>query len=53
MNSGAIITIVIATSIIGYSIYAIVRNIKKQIKGECTGCSGDCSACNIEKPSIK
>ncbi len=44
-----IISVIILVVILGLSGYALVRNIKKQLKGQCTGCSRCSSAetCNM------
>ncbi|CAH2212571.1 FeoB-associated Cys-rich membrane protein [Tepidibacter aestuarii] len=33
-------TFIIGGLVIGYGIYALVRTLKKEAKGECVGCSG-------------
>ena len=45
---GTFLTVIIAVPIIGYGIYALVKSIKQEIKGGCSGCAGcgvkDCSS---------
>ncbi|MBB6216788.1 hypothetical protein HNQ80_002892 [Anaerosolibacter carboniphilus] len=49
MSSGNIITMLLASAIIGYGAYMLVKSLKKQAKGDCVGCShqGD-AGCGCE-----
>lgn len=57
MNSGTIVTVIIATIILGYGAFALMQIIKKTKKGECIGCdpstSGCSGSCNYKKNEIK
>ncbi|SKC81253.1 FeoB-associated Cys-rich membrane protein [Maledivibacter halophilus] len=43
---GGIITFVLAALVLGYGGYALVKGLKREVKGE--GCSG-CSGCSLSK----
>ncbi|WFD09311.1 FeoB-associated Cys-rich membrane protein [Tepidibacter hydrothermalis] len=43
-------TFVIGGLVIGYGVYALVKTLKKEAKGECVGCSGCMStSCSSRK----
>jgi len=39
MESNQIVTVLLATVVIGYGVYMLVKSVGKQVKGDCSGCS--------------
>lgn len=49
---GNLLTIILAVLVIGYGLYQFVKDMKRQTKGKCSGCSCDCSSCDETKKII-
>jgi hypothetical protein len=50
MSSGNIITMLLASAVIGYGAYMLVKSLRKQAKGDCSGCSQQGNnGCGCEK----
>ena len=54
MDSGSIITWLLASVIIGYGTYVLFNSLRKQAKGDCSSCSyGDEKNCNCSSSPEK
>lgn len=44
---GKIISIAVGLVIVYFTVRVLLKSFKDAKEGKCTGCSGDCSSCNI------